>query len=77
MQEWSGLPAGVKFDPRDQDILTYFEAQIGIGNKKPLLLIDVFILMLNDEIGICFSHPQNFPGIKEDVSITHYFCKTR
>ena len=73
----AGLPAGVKFDPTDQELLTHFEAQIGIGNEKPYPLIDIFMLMLNDEIGICSTHPKNVPSIKEDGSVTHYFYKNK
>ncbi|XP_057853720.1 SUPPRESSOR OF GAMMA RESPONSE 1 isoform X2 [Cryptomeria japonica] len=74
--DWPGLPAGVKFDPSDQELLRHLAEKVGIGNAKPHPFIKEFILTLEDESGICYTHPENLPGIKQDGSITHVFHKT-
>lgn len=53
------VPAGVKFDPSDEQILEHLEAKL----KRSLHpLIDQFIPTLEGEHGICYTHPQNLPG---------------
>ncbi|XP_022142097.1 NAC domain-containing protein 10-like [Momordica charantia] len=64
------VPAGVKFDPSDEQILEHLEAKL----KRSLHpLIDQFIPTLEGEHGICYTHPQNLPGMREDGQIRHFF----
>ncbi|KAK7310002.1 hypothetical protein RJT34_07186 [Clitoria ternatea] len=70
-QEWPGLPKGVKFDPSDQEIIWHLLAKVGVENSKPHPFIDEFISTLED--GICYTHPQNLSGVKQDGSSSHFF----
>ncbi|KAL6972331.1 hypothetical protein U1Q18_012506 [Sarracenia purpurea var. burkii] len=74
--EWPGLPAGVKFEPSDEDLLDHLAAKCGVGNSKPHLFIDEFIPTIDDEGGICYTHPENLPGAKKDGSSVHFFHRT-
>lgn len=60
--EWPGLPAGVKFDPSDLQLIKHLEGKVGMGNSKPHMFIDVFIPTIEEEQGICYTHPENLPG---------------
>lgn len=60
--EWPGLPAGVKFDPSDPQLLEHLAAKCGVGEVKPHLFIDEFIPTLEMDKGICYTHPQDLPG---------------
>ncbi|CAA3027545.1 NAC domain-containing 8 [Olea europaea subsp. europaea] len=75
-QEWPGLPAGVKFDPSDEELIEHLAAKCGIGNSKPHMFIDEFIPTLEGEEGICYTHPENLPGVKNDGSSVHFFYRT-
>lgn len=70
-----GLPAGVKFDPNDQEILHHLEAKILFDVPKLHPLIDEFIPTLEGENGICYTHPEKLPGV---IFIFHllsnFFC---
>lgn len=57
-----GLPAGVKFDPSDQEILEHLEAKVAADARKLHPLIDEFIPTLEGENGICYTHPEKLPG---------------
>ncbi|KAG6756064.1 hypothetical protein POTOM_039483 [Populus tomentosa] len=57
-----GLPAGVKFDPTDQEILVHLEAKVLSDKRKLHPLIDEFIPSIEGENGICYTHPENLPG---------------
>ena len=57
-----GLPAGVKFDPNDQEILEHLEAKVASDACKLHPLIDEFIPTLEGENGICYTHPEKLPG---------------
>ncbi|XP_047341299.1 SUPPRESSOR OF GAMMA RESPONSE 1 [Impatiens glandulifera] len=72
-QEWPGLPRGVKFDPSDQEIIWHLLAKVSVGNLKPHPFIDEFIPTVNKENGICYTHPKNLPGVKQDGSVCHFF----
>lgn len=61
-QAWPGLPRGVKFDPSDQEILWHLLAKNGVGNKEPHPFVDEFIPTVNEDEGICYTHPQHLPG---------------
>ena len=64
------LPAGVRFEPSDEELLDHLAKKIA---KKPHALLDQFIRTLENEDGICRTHPENLPGIKKDGSSCHYF----
>ncbi|XP_019168424.1 PREDICTED: NAC domain-containing protein 8-like isoform X2 [Ipomoea nil] len=71
--EWPGLPRGVKFDPSDQEIVWHLIAKIGAEDLQPHPFIDEFIPTVDEDEGICYTHPQNLPGIKMDGSCSHFF----
>ncbi|KAE8732708.1 NAC domain-containing protein 10 [Hibiscus syriacus] len=68
-----GLPAGVKFDPTDQEILEHLEAKVISDLRKLHPLLDEFIPMLEGEKGICYTHPEKLPGVSKDGQIRHFF----
>lgn len=72
-QEWPGLPRGVKFDPTDQEIVRHLLAKVGNGDEKPHPFINEFIPTVDEEDGICYTHPQNLPGVKQDGTASHFF----
>jgi len=57
-----GLPAGVKFDPNDVEVLEHLEAKVMSDVRKIHPLIDEFIPTLQGENGICYTHPAQLPG---------------
>lgn len=63
IHELPGLPAGVKFDPTDNEILEHLEAKVKSDKRKLHPLIDEFIPTLEGENGICYTHPQKLPGL--------------
>ncbi|KAL3644632.1 hypothetical protein CASFOL_009812 [Castilleja foliolosa] len=70
---WPGLPRGVKFDPSDQEIIWHLLAKVGLKNLKPHPFIDEFIPTVQEDDGICYTHPQNLPGVRQDGSVSHFF----
>ena len=62
MQDWVGLPAGVKFDPTDQELIEHLEAKVEAKNLRSHPLIDEFIPTIEGEDGICYTHPEKLPG---------------
>ncbi|XWS30411.1 hypothetical protein CRYUN_Cryun24cG0115300 [Craigia yunnanensis] len=74
--QWPGLPAGVKFDPSDAELLEHLAAKCGVGDSKAHLFIDEFIPTLEEDQGICYTHPENLPGAKQDGSSIHFFHQT-
>lgn len=69
-QEWPGLPKGVKFDPTDQEIIWHLIAKSGAEELKPHPFIDEFIITVDDDEGICCSHPHKLPS----KWLTFFFC---
>ena len=51
------LPAGVKFDPMDQELIEHLEAKVGVDSTRSHPLIDLFIATIDSEHGICYNHP--------------------
>ena len=62
-----GFPLGVKFDPSDVELLEHLAAKCGIGNTQQHMFINEFILTLEGDQGICYTHPENLPG---EISLT-------
>ncbi|KAL3851354.1 hypothetical protein ACJIZ3_013236 [Penstemon smallii] len=74
IQDLPGLPAGVKFDPSDQEILQHLEAKVNSDARKlQHPLIDEFIPTIDGENGICYTHPQKLPGVNKDGQVRHFF----
>ncbi|PIN14336.1 hypothetical protein CDL12_13032 [Handroanthus impetiginosus] len=73
--DWVGLPAGVKFDPTDMELMQHLEAKVMQAGResKSHPLIDEFIPTIEGEDGICYTHPQNLPGVREDGLSRHFF----
>lgn len=59
-----GLPAGVKFDPTDHELLEHLEGKTRPELQKFHPLVDDFIPTIEGESGICYTHPQKLPGTK-------------
>ncbi|KAJ1696670.1 hypothetical protein LUZ63_005182 [Rhynchospora breviuscula] len=70
--EWPGLPVGVKFDPSDLELIEHLESKV---NSKPHMFIDELIPTVKQEQGICYTHPENLPGVKKDGTCAHFFYK--
>ncbi|MED6157243.1 hypothetical protein PIB30_021586 [Stylosanthes scabra] len=73
IQDLPGLPAGVKFDPNDQEILDHLDAKVQSDVRKLHPLIDEFIPTLEGENGICYTHPEKLPGVSKDGQVRHFF----
>uniref|UniRef100_A0A7N0ZU87 NAC domain-containing protein n=1 Tax=Kalanchoe fedtschenkoi TaxID=63787 RepID=A0A7N0ZU87_KALFE len=73
--DWLGLPAGVKFDPTDQELIEHLEAKVESinGHIKSHPLIDEFIPTIEGEDGICYTHPEKLPGVTRDGLSRHFF----
>ncbi|KAK6921785.1 NAC domain [Dillenia turbinata] len=71
-QVWPGLPRGVKFDPSDSEIILHLLGKAGNGDS-PHPFINEFIPTLDCDDGICYTHPQKLPGVKQDGSFSHFF----
>ncbi|KAF8393467.1 hypothetical protein HHK36_021711 [Tetracentron sinense] len=71
--DWFGLPAGVKFDPTDQELIEHLEAKVEAKDLKSHPLIDEFIPTIEGEDGICYSHPEKLPGVTRDGLSRHFF----
>ena len=56
------LPAGVKFDPTDQELIEHLEAKVSANSARSHPLIDLFIPAIDSEHGICYTHPEKLPG---------------
>ena len=52
------LPAGVKFDPTDQELIEHLEAKVSAESARSHPLIDLFIPTIDREHGICYTHPE-------------------
>ncbi|KAM0071777.1 putative transcription factor NAM family [Helianthus debilis subsp. tardiflorus] len=68
-----GLPAGVKFDPTDQEIIEHLKAKVGCDTNELHPLIDEFIPTIEGETGICYTHPEKLPGVSNGGQIRHFF----
>ncbi|KAK4784560.1 hypothetical protein SAY86_018928 [Trapa natans] len=73
INELPGLPAGVKFDPTDHELLEHLEGKVRSDQRKIHRLIDEFIPTLEGENGICYTHPEKLPGVSKNGQIRHFF----
>ncbi|XP_050219889.1 NAC domain-containing protein 75 isoform X2 [Mercurialis annua] len=71
--DWLGLPAGVKFDPTDQELIEHLESKVEARDMKSHPLIDEFIPTIEGEDGICYTHPEKLPGVTRDGLSRHFF----
>ncbi|XP_042398397.1 NAC domain-containing protein 75-like [Zingiber officinale] len=71
--DWVGLPAGVKFDPTDQELIEHLEAKVRAEGTTSHPLIDEFIPTIDGEDGICYTHPEKLPGVTKDGLSKHFF----
>ena len=56
------LPAGVKFDPTDQELIEHLEAKVSADSTRSHPLIDFFIPTIGSEHDICYTHAEKLPG---------------
>ncbi|GMH23776.1 hypothetical protein Nepgr_025619 [Nepenthes gracilis] len=77
MPDWADLPAGVKFDPTDQELIEHLEAKGEREAMKSHPLIDEFITTIEGDDGICYTHPDKLPGVTRDGLSRHFFHKPR
>ena len=52
------LPAGVKFDPTDQELIEHLEATVSADSPRSHPLIDLFIPTIDNEHDIWYTHPE-------------------
>ncbi|XP_066378299.1 NAC domain-containing protein 75-like [Miscanthus floridulus] len=73
--DWVGLPAGVKFDPTDQELIEHLQAKVRAASAAAPShpLIDEFIPTIEGEDGICYTHPERLPGLTKDGRSRHFF----
>ncbi|XP_074308069.1 NAC domain-containing protein 10-like isoform X2 [Silene latifolia] len=70
---FNSLPAGVKFDPTDTEVLVHLESKVksDLGRLHPLL--HEFIPTIEGENGICYTHPEKLPGVSKNGVMRHFF----
>ncbi|CAN8313260.1 unnamed protein product [Cochlearia groenlandica] len=73
VDDWPGLPRGVKFDPTDPEIISHLLAKSGLSGLSSHPFIDEFIPTVDQDDGICYTHPKNLPGVKRDGTVSHFF----
>ncbi|KAF8726693.1 hypothetical protein HU200_019160 [Digitaria exilis] len=73
IQDLPGLPAGVKFDPTDQELLEHLEGKARPDSRNLHPLVDEFIPTIEGENGICYTHPERLPGVSKDGLVRHFF----
>ena len=56
------LPASVKFDPTDQELIEHLEAKVSADCARFQSLIDLFISTIDSEHVICYTHPEKLLG---------------
>jgi hypothetical protein len=56
------LPAGIKFDPTDQELTEHLEAKVSAESARSHPLIDLFIPTIDSKHGICYTHLEKLPG---------------
>ncbi|XP_040256952.2 NAC domain-containing protein 75-like [Aegilops tauschii subsp. strangulata] len=72
-KDWPVLPAGVKFDPTDQELIEHLEAKVSADSARSHPLIDLFIPTIDSEHDICYTHPEKLLGITLSGLSKHFF----
>ena len=65
------LPAGVKFDPTDQELIEHLEAKVSADSTRSRPLIDLFIATIDSEHVICYTYPEKLPGKMQSAVYLH------
>ena len=65
------LPAGVKFDPTDQELIEHLEAKVSADSGRFQSLIDLFIPTIDSEHDICYTQPEKLPGRHRSAVYLH------
>jgi hypothetical protein len=42
--------------------MSHLLAKVGVGDSEPHPFIDEFITTIEEDNGICYTHPQHLPG---------------
>ena len=69
------LPAGVKFDPTDQELIEDFEAKVSDDRARSHPLINLVIPTIDSEHDICYTQPEKPPG-KTPIGRLFFFLDT-
>ena len=56
------LPAGVKFDPMDQELIEDLEAKVNAGSVRFQSLTNLLIPTIDSKHSICYTQPEKLPG---------------
>lgn len=81
----AAFPAGLRFKPSDQELIEHLESMVlekEGGGSRAHALINHFIPTIEEDIGICYTHPENLPGeiertlILEDASQVSRYIDT-
>ena len=56
------LPAGIKFDPTDQELIEHLEAKVSADSVRSHPLIDLFIPTIDSQHDICYTLPEKLAG---------------
>ena len=56
------LPAGVKFDPTDRELIEHLKAKVSADSTRFQSLIDLFISTIDSAHGICYTQLEKLPG---------------
>ena len=62
-KDWPVQPAGVKFDPTDQELIEHLEAKVSADSARSHPLIDLFIPTIDSEYSICYTQPEKLPSM--------------
>ena len=56
------LPAGIKFDPMDQELIEHLEAKVSADSARSHPLIGLFTPTVDSEHSICYTQPEKLSG---------------
>ena len=73
--QWPGLPAGVKFDPSELELLEHLEQKVGLGDSRPHVLIDEFIPTMDNDEGIFYLLALPFMVLGKSFMLSLGTCK--
>ncbi|KAF3566666.1 hypothetical protein DY000_02018550 [Brassica cretica] len=62
VDDWPGLPRGVKFDPSDPEIICHLLAKSGLSGLSSHPFTNELISAVNQDDVICYTHPKNLAG---------------